>query len=245
MISLDLKDFSLTYKKLGATAILIEWPQIISEEILTDILSFQSSIEKSTPSGLIELVSAYASLTLIFEDTKDIESITKELKALYTARISNPSNNKTWVIPVCYEEQFGIDLQEISSALKLSKQEIIDLHISQSYRVHFIGFLPGFLYLGGLNGKLHCPRKETPRLEIKKGSVGIGGSQTGIYPIASPGGWNIIGSTPIPLFDNSKSHPCFVSPGDTIKFESIDQLTHDQIIREVEQGSYTPKAEIL
>ena len=245
MTTLDLEDFSLTYRSFGTVAILIEWPQIISEEILTDILSFQSSIEKNPPVGLTEQVPAYASLTLFFEELNDFQSILKELKTLYDARISNQSENKTWMIPVCYEEQFGIDLQEISSTLKLSKQEIIDLHSSQPYKAHFIGFLPGFLYLGGLNNKLHCPRKETPRLEIKKGSVGIGGSQTGIYPIDSPGGWNIIGSTPTPLFDKSKTQPCFVKPGDTIKFDPIDQLTYEQIIREVKQGSYTPKAEIL
>lgn len=240
-----MKDFSLTYRKFGTAVILIEWPQIISEEILTDILSFQSSIEKHPPVGLLELVPAYASLTLFFEEIKDIESIIKKLKALYNARISNRSDHKTWVIPVCYEEQYGTDLQEISSALKLSKQEIIDLHSSQPYKVHFIGFLPGFLYLGGLNSQLYCPRKETPRLNIKKGSVGIGGSQTGIYPIDSPGGWNIIGSTPTPLFDNGKTHPCFVKPGDTIKFKPIDKLIYDQIVGEGEQGSYTPKNKIL
>ncbi|MEQ6120341.1 5-oxoprolinase subunit PxpB [Reichenbachiella sp. MALMAid0571] len=240
-----MKNFSLTYRRFGTAALLIEWPQSISEDILTDIIAFQSAIEKRPPAGLIEIVPTYASLTLFFNELKDFQSTTKKLNFFYDSRISNQSDNKRWIIPVCYEEQFGIDLQEISNTLKVSKQEIIDIHSSQPYRVHFIGFLPGFLYLGGLNSKLHCPRRESPRLRITKGSVGIGGSQTGIYPIDSPGGWNIIGGTPIPLFDSSKTRPCFVRPGDTLKFDPIDQLTYDQINQEIEQGNYAPKVEIL
>ena len=143
-----------------------------------------------------------------------------------------------WQIPVCYDVEFGKDLQEISNITNLEISEIIKLHSEKLYRVYFIGFLPGFCYLGGLNERLFLERKPNPRLHVAKGSVAIGGKQTGIYPAESAGGWNIIGKTPVDFFNVCLEHPCFVKAGDFIKFITVGKEEFFQIEKEVKDTSY-------
>jgi inhibitor of KinA len=126
-------------------------------------------------------------------------------------------------IPVCYEAEFAFDLSEVARRAGLSVKEVVDLHSAAEYRVHCIGFTGGFPFLGGLPQKIATPRRETPRKDIPAGSVGIGGKQTGIYPIKSPGGWNIIGRTPLRLFDSQKNPPARLRPGDRVRFRSISR----------------------
>jgi inhibitor of KinA len=143
-----------------------------------------------------------------------------------------------WQIPVCYNDEFGIDLEFVSKQKSLTKTQIIQRHSQVNYRVFFIGFLPGFLYLGGLDKSLHIPRKSSPRLAVKKGAVAIGGSQTGIYPGVSPGGWNIIGNSPISFFDVTKEQPCFAKAGDFIQFKSVSIEEYRDIKEQVIRGVY-------
>ena len=138
-----------------------------------------------------------------------------------------------WEIPVCYDASFGIDLEEIANKKKCSVADIIRLHTETDYLVYFIGFQPGFLYLGGLHQNLHVPRKSNPRVRVDKGSVGIGGAQTGVYPQNSSGGWNIIGKSPLNFFNMKATNPCFAKPGDRIQFVAVDIHTFYEIEREV------------
>ncbi|HEX3420330.1 MAG TPA: 5-oxoprolinase subunit PxpB [Candidatus Udaeobacter sp.] len=124
-------------------------------------------------------------------------------------------------IPVCYDSEFGFDLDRVAEHTQLSEREIVDIHTSGEYRVACIGFVPGFTFLAGLPKKLATPRRDAPRKEIPPGSVGIGGVQTGIYPLRSPGGWNLIGRTPLKLFDPSKNPPTLLQPGDRVRFRAI------------------------
>ena len=142
-------------------------------------------------------------------------------------------NSKTFRIPVCYDEEFSVDLESYSKAIHLSKDAVLKLHSEAIYSVYFIGFLPGFLYLGGLNSALYLDRKTTPSFNVKKGAVGIGGKQTGIYPQDSPGGWHIIGNSPIELFNPKQNPPCFIKAGDKIKFYSISKSEYQHIKSEV------------
>ena len=119
------------------------------------------------------------------------------------------------------------------------------MHSKAIYSVYLIGFLPGFMYLGGLDYTLHIPRKKEPRIRVPKGSVAIGGEQTGIYPQQSPGGWNILGNTPINLFDKSKDIPCFAKPGDKVKFFQISEDEYKLIEKEVELDLYELNKEVL
>ena len=129
--------------------------------------------------------------------------------------------NKTIQIPVCYEQEFGLDLEEVARRAGIEPKEVVDLHCGGDYRVHCLGFTGGFAFLGGLPKKLATPRRNVPRKEIPAGSVAIGGKQTGIYPIKSPGGWNVIGRTPLKLFDPNKNPPTFLQAGDRVRFRAI------------------------
>jgi inhibitor of KinA len=131
-------------------------------------------------------------------------------------------------IPVCYDPEFALDLDDVAHHTGLSPKEIADLHQRASYRVNCVGFTPGFPYLSGLPARLAVPRRAVPRKEIAAGSVAIGGSQTGIYPVKSPGGWNIIGRTPLSLFDPSKNPPALLGAGDGVRFRAITRAEFEK-----------------
>lgn len=233
--------FSLTYKFYGEKAILIEWDAVISEEILDDIVAFKNLIFAEKNSQIIDVVIGYNSLTIIFKEFVNQKHI-EFLKDLYTLKKEQfKKDSSLWKIPVCYDAFFGIDLDEISLKNNLTIEQIIHLHTNTIYTVYFIGFLPGFLYLGGLDSQLHIPRKATPRLKVEKGAVAIGGSQTGIYPQESAGGWNILGNSPISFFDVNNSSPCFATSGDKIEFVAIDFETYKKIEKEVSFGLFNFK----
>jgi inhibitor of KinA len=144
---------------------------------------------------------------------------------------------------VCYDEKFGLDLSGIATKNKLGIPKIKSLHSTPVYTIFFIGFLPGFLYLGGLDKKLFFPRKKSPRKEVEKGAVGIAGKQTGIYPQKSPGGWQIIGNCPLDLFDVHENPPSIFKAGDKIKFYPISLEEHQDISEQVETGKFKIKTE--
>jgi inhibitor of KinA len=126
-------------------------------------------------------------------------------------------------IPVCYEKEFALDIEEIATVKNISINELIEIYTSKIYHVYMMGFLPGFAYMGEVDEKLEMPRKQQPRQTVEAGSVGIAGRQTGIYPLASPGGWQIIGRTPLKLFDAEKKEPTLLKAGDKAKFISISK----------------------
>ncbi len=239
--------FNLTFKPYGERSVLIEWPSVISEQILEDIIRFKTAIEEKNIKSIVELKSSYNSLLISYNSIcRNFENEVDMLKNIYfSSKLNNDMMSVLWKIPICYDAFFGIDLQHISDLTSLSKNEIIRLHYDAIYTVYFIGFLPGFLYLGGLDDCLKVPRKATPRLKIEKGSVGIGGNQTGIYPSESPGGWNIIGNSPISFFDVTKKVPCFAKPGDKITFQSITQKEHNDIKLLVDAGVYQIESEVI
>lgn len=239
-----MNQYELTYKPLGKSAILIEWPSKIDEAIIQDIVAFEKNIEKDE--GFLDTIIAYNSLTIKYDNEIDFDSETNRLKKLYKQK-KRPKKQepKCWQIPVCYDTEFGPDLTEIAEAKKLSTEEVIQLHTVPSYLIYFLGFQPGFLYLGGLNDQIHTPRRATPRLRVAKGSVGIGGAQTGVYPQQTSGGWNIIGKSPIDFFDITKQQPCFAKAGERIQFVSIDKKTFHEIAAEEEKGNYELKFQSL
>ena len=233
--------FQLTYKLFGRSAILVEWPANISQDIIQDIIFFERQIKEIGP--VLDTIIAYNSLLVRFpKNVTDQENIINKLKKIYKASSYLIKQDQfLWQIPVCYDVSFGIDLEEIACKKKCSVADIIKWHTEGDYLVYFLGFQPGFLYLGGLHQNLHIPRKSNPRVRVDKGSVGIGGSQTGIYPQNSSGGWNIIGKSPLNFFNMKASNPCFAKPGDRIQFVSVDLHTFYQIEKEVANQKFRIK----
>lgn len=231
---------NLTYKQFGEKAILIEWQTIINDEILKDILLFTEKIKFKKQINFVDLIQGYNSLTIIYKSNiYDFEKEKSLLKSIYKSNLKIEKQDYfQWEIPVCYNLEFGIDLQEMAKKSNLKIDEIVKLHSEAVYKIFFIGFLPGFLYLGGLNKQLFLDRKPNPRLSVPKGSVGIGGKQTGVYPQNSAGGWNIIGKTPINFFDVEKANPCFAKAGDFIKFKPISVDEFYQLEKEISSNQY-------
>ncbi|WP_179349207.1 5-oxoprolinase subunit PxpB [Winogradskyella pacifica] len=239
--------FQLQYSQYNEHSILVEWPAIIDEKILQDILIFKEKIENKYTKQSIQVISAYSSILIFYNITIDnVNDVFLDLKELYSSqRNLKQIESKTFRVPVCYDPEFAMDLEAYSEEIKLPKDTIIRLHSDPIYRVYFIGFLPGFLYLGGLNSTLHLDRKLTPNLNIKKGSVGIGGKQTGIYPQDSPGGWHIIGNSPIELFNSKHNPPCFIKAGDRVKFHPISKLEHQKMKSEINNPKFDFKTLLL
>lgn len=209
----------------------IDHPKITVETI-KQIQKIKKIVEEQNPPWLIECVPAMTSLTVFYQPALARSSETDHLSpySIVCAEIQKWLNedkknisipSQLIELPVCYEDDCSLDMDTVSTYTQLSKKEIIKLHSTTIYHVHMIGFAPGFPYLGGLDERLFVPRQANPRLLVPSGSVGIGGRQTGIYPHESPGGWNIIGRTPISLFNLKNNPPSILKSGDRVKFIPI------------------------
>ncbi|WP_419211256.1 5-oxoprolinase subunit PxpB [Maribacter sp. X9] len=234
----------ITVKPFGAHAILVEWPNEVNENILESILRFESFLsDEALRDRDWEMVTSYNSLLITNRKKQiDFERILKSILKWYDeVRETKHPDRFLWRLPVSYDLDFGLDLQEVATKLNKTIPEIIALHTAPMYTVYGIGFLPGFMYLGGLEKELEVPRKATPRMKVVKGAVGIAGKQAGIYPQESPGGWNIIGNCSVPIFDATKESPCFVNVGDKIQFYEISRAEYDLHKIEAEVGIYKPE----
>ena len=206
---------------LGDRAFLIEVEGGIDAETLERVRTMMARIEESRPAGVTDVVPAYASVTVHYEP---LLSDAATMRAALEAVVQSPGPARpvpqphTREIPVLYGGVNGPDLEDVAARCGLSPEEAIAIHSGATYTVHMIGFVPGFPYLGGLDTRLATPRRPTPRTLVPAGSVGIGGAQTGVYPIASPGGWHLIGRTPVRLFDASRDSPAWLRLGDRVRF---------------------------
>ena len=232
---------AFSIKNFSSYALLLEWEGVSTDENLFDMLGFLEFLKtKFLDEPTWEFVPIYKSLLCINKEyPKRIEALKENVYAWYR-EYPGPSKIKCahWNLPVCYDLEFALDLEAASSQLQLTPEALIKLHGSIDYRVFGIGFLPGFLYLGGIPEALRIPRKSAPRPQVPEGSVGLADFQTGIYPQTSPGGWNIIGRCPVKLFDPSRTPPSFIKAGDTVRFVPVNRGTYDLIQLEVAVGVY-------
>jgi inhibitor of KinA len=190
---------------------------------------------------IVEVVPSYRSLLVIHDPLRTSRERVVEVVEALVGELEGapvPAPGRVVRIPTCYGPAHGPDLAEVARLSGLAVEEVVRRHAGPSYLVHFLGFTPGFPYLGGLDPSLATPRLDSPRARIPAGSVAIGGVQTGIYPMESPGGWRIVGRTPLRLFDPRATRPFLLAPGDGLRFVPIDEATFDAIATEVESSRY-------
>ncbi len=220
------------FAPLGDNAIVIDFGNIIDEQINKLVHSVFYQLQNDPIPGMIEAVPAYCSLTVFYDvffirnqiDDQNLtvfEWVRESLKKYMSNQNIETGDPQLLInLPVCYDKEFGTDLDFIATKNEIAIEEIIHLHSSAIYRVYMLGFLPGFAYMGLVNEKISSPRKQQPT-PVEPGSIGIAGRQTGIYPFKSPGGWQIIGRTPLKLFNKEKVNPVLFKSGDHVKFHSI------------------------
>ena len=224
----------------GDTSITVEFGNEISNSINAKIRALGILIEQSNVKGIVELVPTYRSVTIHYDPSIILYApLVAQLKGLIS-QLSAVELPPTEVleIPVLYGDEMGPDLEFVASNSGKTAKQVITMHTSTEYLIYMLGFTPGFTYLGGLNEEIATPRLKTPRVKIPAGSVGIAGSQTGVYPIDSPGGWQLIGRTPVKMYDALRETPILPKAGQYIKFYAIDQAEFDKIAEQEARGEY-------
>lgn len=224
----------------GDSAISAVFGDQISEEINQKIRAFQLLLSSQKIQGITETVPTYCTLMIHYDPCLlSYGELLAKLRALAgSIDLAALPPSEVLEIPVLYGGEMGPDLAHVAEHAGISEADVIKLHSAPEYLIYMLGFTPGFTYLGGLNPKLETPRLQTPRVSIPAGSVGIAGKQTGIYPIASPGGWQLIGRTPVRMYDPARETPILPRAGQYIRFLPITETEYQQIAAEVEAGSY-------
>ena len=228
----------------GDTALTAEFGNEISESINAQIRAFNIALENAKIAGIVETVPTYRSLMIHYDPgVISYNALVKKLQGLLTQldKIEIPPSD-VLEIPVLYGgEEMGPDLKFVAENAGKTEQEVIDIHTSTEYLIYMLGFTPGFTYLGGMDESIAAPRLKQPRVKIPAGSVGIAGKQTGVYPIDSPGGWQLIGRTPVKMYDPNRETPILPQAGQYIKFYAIDKAEYDRIAAEEAAGTYVCK----
>ena len=209
------------YRHVGEGGLLVEFANEISPTVNRQVRTLLAALDAAPPPGLIDLIPAYRTLLILF----DLLALTSDeliahIASLKLAEGTTPPA-RTITIPVIYGGEYGPDLDAVAASSGLTPEEVIVRHSSAIYLVYFIGFSPGYPYLGGLDPALHTPRLTQPRLVVPAGTVAIGGQQTGIYPQQTPGGWRLIGRTPTRLYDPAAAEPFLLQPGDEVRLRPI------------------------
>jgi inhibitor of KinA len=230
-------------RQFGERGILVEWPDDFSIDQREEILAMDHLLAEHFQDKVMETVPAYTSLAIYLKNGIDVKDFISELENIEINAHLVDYPSRLVHIPVCYDDDLAPDLNTVAVTNGLTKEEVIHLHASGNYRVQFIGFLPGFPYLTGLDRRLFTARLASPRSRIPAGSIGIGGKQTGIYTMESPGGWNVIGRSPLKFFSTSESSPSLFQPGDSVRFRRIDRAEYDTILDRVGAGRYSLELE--
>lgn len=224
----------------GDAAVNVTFANRVDPAINRAIRQLQSALEASRLTGITGFVPAFRTLTVLYDPLKlSLPQLKQAIKTAALATHQHSSQTKRIVhIPVAYGKAFGPDLSNVAQHAHLTPKEVVARHCHADYLIYMLGFLPGFVYLGGLDPQIATPRLATPRLKIHAGAVGIAGEQTGIYPIESPGGWQIIGQTPLQLFQPDQQDPFYYHAGDYIHFDPVSDFEYQQIQKMVNEKNY-------
>ncbi len=218
----------------GDLGVLVEYGEGIDPDVNRKVRTMAMALDRNPVTGIVAVVPTYRALLIRYDPVlTDLAVLKQALLDLENrlASIDVPAP-RTVEIPVCYGGEFGPDIETVATVNNLSVVDVIRQHSEPVYPIYMIGFTPGFPFLGGLPEPLHTPRLETPRTHVPEGSVGIANGQTGIYPVASPGGWQLIGRTPLKLFEPEKENPFLYRAGDCIRFRPISKEAYETLLTE-------------
>ncbi|WP_244331816.1 5-oxoprolinase subunit PxpB [[Clostridium] hylemonae] len=233
------------FLRAGDRALTVEFGSTVDPKINDQVHALAAKLRKENVPGIKELVPAFRSLTIYYDPLKTSFQAVRQNILSYgdISQEGGTIKKRIWKIPCCYGARFGCDLADMEAYTGLDRDEIIAIHSSVDYKIYMMGFLPGFVYLGGLDKRIEMPRLKTPRVKILPGAVGIGGSQTGVYPVASPGGWRLLGGTPVEFYDPGRKEPVLCKAGEYIRFVPITINDYYDIRRMVSKGEYEPEVE--
>jgi inhibitor of KinA len=227
-------------RPLGDTALRLQLGEGIDPELNRRVRAACAALERAALRGVVEWVPSYTAVTVYYQPHMvRYPELCRSVEAAVAAGEDLPvPAGRTVTLPVLYGGEQGPDLTFVAEHHRLSVDEVIELHSRPDYLVYMIGFAPGFPYLGGLPEQLATPRLEKPRLSVPKGSVGIGGPQTGVYSVDSPGGWRLIGRTPVPLYEPTRERPALLEAGDQVRFRPVGAAEYAEIDASVKKGTW-------
>lgn len=230
----------------GDRGLRIQLGETISKETNEKIRSFTALLEKEKIDGITEWIPTYTAISIFYDPTViSFERLRDYMYSLHEklSYVKIPPA-EVITIPVCYGGEYGPDLPTVAAHNQLTEEEVIQIHTGKNYLIYMMGFSPGFPYLGGMSEKIATPRLASPRGKTPAGSVGIAGMQTGIYPSDSPGGWQIIGRTPVKLYHPNSDSPILLRVGNYVRFTSISEKEYQQLTEKITQGNYQPEIEL-
>ena len=235
---------SVRYLSCGDTAFSVEFGNEISPEINGRVMALHAAIGQATQAGqfagVVETVPSMRALMVCYDPLATSRTkLEPAIDGLIARGLPTDMKTRQVTIPCCYDDkEFAPDLPEVAERTKKKVEDVIRLHLASRFKVYVLGFMPGLAYIAGLEQSLYLPRRSQPRVRVPRSTVAIAMDMTTIYPFESPGGWHLIGRTPLWMFDQRREQPVFLAPGDSLTFQRVDRKTYDRIAREVEAGAF-------
>lgn len=236
----------------GDAAVTVEFGDQISADLVARVAALQQALDAARESGalpgVVETVPTFRSLTVIYDPLLTRRALIDPVLRALLVQTSQamPAAGRRWRLPACYGsaggDNFGADLGDVAAATGLSPEAVVQMHSSTVFSVYVLGFMPGFAFMGGLPAALQMPRRREPRLRVPAGSVAIAGSLTGIYPWQSPGGWQLVGRCPVPMFDAALTTPALLAPGDSVRFEPVSAERCADLLAMVRAGRFDTRS---
>jgi KipI family sensor histidine kinase inhibitor len=235
---------SVRYLSCGDTAFSVEFGNEISPEINGRVMALHAAVGQAAKNGqlagVVETVPSMRALMVCYDPMATSRAkLEPEIEGLIARGLPTDMKSRQVTIPCCYDDpEFAPDLKEVAERTKKKPEDVIAGHLASRFKVYVLGFMPGLAYIAGLEKSLYLPRRSQPRVRVPRSTVAIAMDMTTIYPFESPGGWHLIGRTPLWMFDQRREQPVFLAPGDSLTFQRIDRKSYDRIARDVEAGTF-------